>query len=92
VIGHPRHNTGALLGYPLYWAGDVLCLYAAVRAFGGHTALAPLVLAYASGYVASALPLPAGGAGGIEAALSLTLHLVGMPSRRRSRGYSFTAR
>jgi uncharacterized membrane protein YbhN (UPF0104 family) len=79
VIGQPRHHGGALLGYPLYWAGDVLCLYAAVRAFGGHPALAPLLLAYASGYVASALPLPAGGAGGIEAALSLTLHAVGVP-------------
>ena len=79
ILRRPRRYPGAILGYPLYWVGDILCLGAAVRAFDGHPGLAPLVLAYASGYVASAIPLPAGGAGGIEAALALTLHAVGVP-------------
>jgi uncharacterized membrane protein YbhN (UPF0104 family) len=79
ILRRPRRYPGAVLGYPLYWGGDILCLGAAVIAVGGHPGLAPLVLAYASGYVASAIPLPAGGAGGIEAALALTLHAVGVP-------------
>jgi hypothetical protein len=32
-----------------------------------------------SGYVATALPLPGGGSGGIEAALAFSLHAVGVP-------------
>ena len=54
-------------------------LYAALRAFDADLGLAPLVLAFTTGYVATALPLPAGGAGGIEASLTLTLSAVGVP-------------
>jgi hypothetical protein len=35
------------------------------------------VLAFATGYVATALPLPGGGSGGIEAALAFSLHAGG---------------
>jgi uncharacterized membrane protein YbhN (UPF0104 family) len=51
----------------------------ALRAFDAHVGVAALVLAYATGYAASALPLPVGGAGGIDASLTLTLTLVGVP-------------
>ena len=73
----PRHLAG-LAGYPLYWIGNLIVLASAVRAFGGHLAIPSLVLAFASAMVASALPLPAGGSGGIEAALALTLNAAGL--------------
>lgn len=79
LLSHPLRYWGAALGYPIFWAGDILVLYAAVRAFGVNPGVAPLVLAYASGFVISALPLPAGGAGGIEASIAFTLNAVGIP-------------
>jgi uncharacterized membrane protein YbhN (UPF0104 family) len=56
----------------------MLTLYAAVRAFGGDPNLIALILAYATSFVISALPLPAGGAGGIEATITLALHAIGI--------------
>jgi uncharacterized membrane protein YbhN (UPF0104 family) len=68
-----------LVGTGIYWAGDLLCLWAGLRAFGVALPLAALVLAYATGYVSSILPLPAGGAGGVDAAMTYALTLVGVP-------------
>jgi len=79
LLSHPPRYPGATLGYPIYWAADMLTLYAALRAFGAHPNVITMVLAYATSYVISALPLPAGGAGGIEAGISLALHAVGIP-------------
>ncbi len=79
LLAHPLRYRGGAIGYPIYWAGDMLTLYAAVRAFGVPIDVAALVLAYATSFVISALPLPAGGAGGIEAAMALALHAVGVP-------------
>jgi uncharacterized membrane protein YbhN (UPF0104 family) len=79
LLSHPIRYHGGAIGYPLYWAGDMLILYASVRAFGAEPAVVPMVLAYATSYVISALPLPAGGAGGIEAGMALALHAVGIP-------------
>jgi glycosyltransferase 2 family protein len=73
-----RHRAG-VLGYALYWVGDLFTLYACVHAFGAEIGLAALVLAYATGYVATALPLPVGGAGGVDAAMTLALTAVGLP-------------
>jgi glycosyltransferase 2 family protein len=73
-----RHRTG-VLGYSLYWAGDMLTLYACLRAFGADLGIVALVLTYATAYVATALPLPVGGAGGVDAAFTLTLTAVGIP-------------
>ena len=53
-------------------------LYGALRCFGVHQPVIPMVLAYASSYVISALPLPAGGAGGIDAGIALALHAIGI--------------
>jgi uncharacterized membrane protein YbhN (UPF0104 family) len=73
-----RYPAG-LFGFPVYWLGHLLTLYAGLRAFAGSdVALAGLVLAFATGYAATALPLPGGGAGGIEAALTFSLHAVGL--------------
>jgi uncharacterized protein (TIRG00374 family) len=78
VVAHPRRYPLALLGFPVYWAGDILCVWAALRAFDVHVALAPLVLAYTTAYVVTSLPLPAGGAGGVEAGLTFSLQSIGV--------------
>ena len=79
LVLHPREHPSAVLGFAIYWFGHLLTLYAALRAFQQTVVLASLVLAFATGYVATALPLPGGGSGGIEAALAFSLHAVGVP-------------
>ena len=79
LLSRPKRYLGGVLGYPLFWIGQLVTLYAAIQAFAGGPILpTPLVLAFASGYAATALPLPVGGAGGIEAALTFSLHAVGV--------------
>lgn len=78
LLASPWRYPGGILGYPIYWGGNLLCLYGGLRAFGVHIGLASLILAFATGYVATSLPLPAGGTGGIEAALTYALHAVGV--------------
>jgi uncharacterized membrane protein YbhN (UPF0104 family) len=80
LIVSPREHGLGLLGNTLYWAGDIVCLWAALQlVVGRHITAAALVLAYASGYVLTRRALPAGGAGIVEVALTLTL--VGMGVR-----------
>lgn len=62
-----------------YWAGDVVCLWAALHSVGEPLPAAELVLAYATGYAAMILPLPLGGVGGVEAAMTYALTAVGVP-------------
>ena len=78
LVVNPHRYPLALFGFPVYWAGDVLTLYAALRAFDAHVGLAALVLAYTTAYVVTSLPLPAGGAGGVEAGLAFSLNAVGV--------------
>lgn len=77
VVRQPLRYAAGNLGYPLYWAGDVICLWGGLRAFGVHVGAAELVLAYCTGYVVTILPLPGGGTGGVEAAMTYALHMVG---------------
>jgi P-type Mg2+ transporter len=79
ILASPRRYPFAVLGFPLFWAGDILTMYAAIRAFGADVDLLPLILAYTTAYVVTSLPLPAGGAGGVEAGLTFSLHAVGVP-------------
>jgi uncharacterized protein (TIRG00374 family) len=79
VLAHPRRYPLALFGWLLFWGGDILTMYAAIRAFGAHVQLLPLIVAYTTAYVVTSLPLPAGGAGGVEAGLAFSLHSVGVP-------------
>lgn len=74
----PKRYIRGLIGCATYWAGHFVCLGAALHAFGERPRVAAVVLAFATGYVASSLPLPAGGAGGIEAALAFSLNAVGV--------------
>jgi len=79
VLRHPRRYPLAVLGFPVFWAGDILALWAAIRAFDADVGLAALILAYTTAYVVTSLPLPAGGAGGVEAGLAFSLDAVGVP-------------
>ena len=80
LISGPRDlRLRAVGGAALFWAGELLSAWAALRAFGVHVALAPLLLGYTTGYVATGLPLPVGGAGGVDAALTGGFVLAGAP-------------
>jgi uncharacterized membrane protein YbhN (UPF0104 family) len=79
ILLHPLRHPAGFGGFALYWLGQLLALWASLRAFGYTTAPDLLVLAYATGYVITALPLPSGGAGGVDAALVLALTAVGVP-------------
>jgi uncharacterized membrane protein YbhN (UPF0104 family) len=78
LLVRPRAHADGVVAFPLYWAGQVLALYGGVRAFGGSPGLAGVVLAFSVGYLATILPLPAGGSGGVEASMSLALSAVGV--------------
>src|SRR6266545_725131 len=73
-----RHG-GAFLGTTLYWAGDVGCLWASVRAFHDSPDIAALVIGYATGYALTRRTLPLGGAGAVEAFVSFALAWTGIP-------------
>jgi uncharacterized membrane protein YbhN (UPF0104 family) len=80
LLASPREHGLGVLGMTLYWAGDIVCLWAALQVVGGrHLTVSELILAYSGGYVLTRRSLPAGGAGFVEAAL--TLALVGMGVR-----------
>jgi uncharacterized membrane protein YbhN (UPF0104 family) len=79
LVRCPRRHLAGILGAFAYWGGALLCFWAALQAFGVDVSLPGLVLVYATGYVANALPLPAGGAGAVDASLAFALTLVGVP-------------
>jgi len=72
-------NRATLAAAPLYWFGDMLCLWAGLRAFGVELTPAELVLAYATGFLANLLPIPTGGIGGVDAATTFALTAIGVP-------------
>ena len=75
----PRRFRDGLAGAPMYWAGDILCLAAALRAFNLRLSLPVVVLAYTTAYLTTLLPLPTGAEGGMEAAMTFSLHVLGAP-------------
>ena len=75
----PVQHLPGLLGVAFYWFGDIACLWAALRAFSVHVSWPALVVAYATGYVASRRSLPAGGAGVVEVLMTFALVWVGLP-------------
>lgn len=74
-----RGGRGVLAAATVYWAGDVICVWAALHSVGHPLPVAELVLAYATGYAAIMLPLPFGGVGGVDAAMTFALTAVGVP-------------
>jgi uncharacterized membrane protein YbhN (UPF0104 family) len=75
----PLQHLPGLLGVAFYWVGDIACLWAALRAFSVEVSTPALILAYATGYVASRRSLPAGGAGIVEVLMTFALVWVGLP-------------
>ena len=63
----------------LYWAAEIVALYAALRMFGVHLNPARVVLAYGTGYVVTRRSLPLAGAAFTEVLLTFALHWVGTP-------------
>jgi len=62
----------------LYWVGNVVCLWASLRSVGESLPLPELVLAFVIGQAALILPLPLGGVGGVDAAMTYALTAVGV--------------
>src|SRR5579875_1075125 len=65
VGGSGASRLLAPVGAAAYWGFDLSVLYCGFRAFGGHPALAGVVMVYFLGTLGSLLPLP-GGIGGVE--------------------------
>lgn len=68
----------SLLASLLYWAGNVVCLWAALESVGQSLSPPQLVLAFATGHAATILPLPLGGVGGVDAAMTFALTALGI--------------
>jgi uncharacterized protein (TIRG00374 family) len=79
VLRAPRRHVGLIAGAAGYWVTDIACLALGLRAFDVHVGLGTVVLGYTTGYVANILPLPTGGVGGIDAAMTFALHVLGVP-------------
>jgi uncharacterized membrane protein YbhN (UPF0104 family) len=82
LLSNPREHGMGVLGNAIYWGGDIACLWAALQIVNLHISLSMLVLTYSGGYVLTRRSLPAGGAGVVEAALTLALVWTGLPFAR----------
>jgi uncharacterized protein (TIRG00374 family) len=65
ALAHLRSGDPALFGAVLFWAFQILVLWAAFRAFGASPTGAVLVQAFFIGMLGNLLPMP-GGVGGVE--------------------------
>lgn len=79
ILGRPSRHVEAVGGAFLYWTGDIVTLWAGLRAFNVELEAPALIVGYATGYAVTMLPLPAGGVGGVDAAMTYALTLVGVP-------------
>lgn len=78
LLAHPVRHRQAWLGVVIYWAGDIISLWAGLRLFEVRLSLAALVLAYATGYALTPRTLPLAGVGVTEALMPLALTWVGL--------------
>jgi len=69
----------AFVGTAMYWFGEILCLWAALMAFGAAVEVPVLIVGFATGYVLTRRGLPAGGAGIAEVALTFALVWLHVP-------------
>ncbi len=79
VTEDPLRKVGAWWGITLYWAADMLALWASLRTFGIHLGLGKLIIAYSTGYAATRRSLPLGGAGATEALMTYALYWLRQP-------------
>ncbi len=73
LLVQPRAHGLAFVGAAMYWFGEILCLWAALMAFGAQVRVPVLIVGFATGYVLTRRSLPAGGAGVAEVALVFAL-------------------
>jgi uncharacterized membrane protein YbhN (UPF0104 family) len=62
----------------LYWAAEIVSLWAALRVFGVHPGIAVVTLAYATGHVLTPRSAPLSGAGVTEILLTLAFTWAGV--------------
>jgi uncharacterized membrane protein YbhN (UPF0104 family) len=74
----PARFLPALFGIAMYWAGEVVSLWASLRAVGAVLPTTSLIVGLATGYALTRRSLPLGGAGIAEALLSFALVWVGL--------------
>ncbi|MGN6169574.1 MAG: lysylphosphatidylglycerol synthase domain-containing protein [Solirubrobacteraceae bacterium] len=79
MVGAPHRYWGAWLGTGLYWAADIAAFYGGLRTFGLDPGVGKIIIAYATGYVATRRSLPLGGAGVTEALMTYALYWVRQP-------------
>ena len=77
LLGWRRYGW-AFGGAALYWAGDLLTFWAALRVFGVHVPLAALVVAYGTGWALTRRSLPLGGPGIVEVLMAYVLTWFGV--------------
>jgi uncharacterized membrane protein YbhN (UPF0104 family) len=78
LVSSPRVHGLGVAGVSLYWAGDIACLWAALKIYNAELSTPALILAYATGYVLTRRSLPAGGAGLVEVMMTFALVWVGV--------------
>ena len=79
ILTHPRRYWQVITGCVGYWTFDIACLGIGLQAFDVSASVGVIILAYTTGYAASLLPLPTGGVGGVDAAMTFALNLLGVP-------------
>jgi uncharacterized protein (TIRG00374 family) len=79
AVEHVRSGNLALVGAILFWAFQILVLWAAFRAFGDAPPWAVLIQAFFVGMLGNLLPLP-GGVGGVEGGMIGALVAFGVDS------------
>lgn len=79
VVADRRALLEVVVAGLAFWTAKLLTAWAALRAFGVNLGVVPLTVAYATGYAATNLPLPAGGVGSVDAARTYAVALVGVP-------------
>jgi uncharacterized protein (TIRG00374 family) len=67
-----------VLGAIVWWAFDILTLWACFHAFGSHPAHAVIIMAYFVGQLGNVLPIP-GGIGGVDGGLIGAFAAFGVP-------------
>jgi uncharacterized membrane protein YbhN (UPF0104 family) len=79
LIRAPVRTSPAWLSMFLYWAAEIVAVYAALRMFGLRLSPERVILAYGTGYVVTRRSLPLAGAALTEVLLTFALHWVGAP-------------
>lgn len=79
LMAKPRKYAWAWIGTMLYWAADIAAFYGGLQVFGLNLSAGRVILAYATGYIATRRSLPLGGAGVTEALMTYSLHWLGAP-------------